>query len=89
MEAMSCGCAVVSTATCMIPEIIENGVNGFISNDTQELKQYLVDLLNDEDMANEMGQKARETILNRYSADKFVNKWNEVLKAASKIPYRG
>ena len=42
MEAMSCGCAVVSTATCMIPEVIEHGVNGFITNDTQEMKQYLV-----------------------------------------------
>jgi hypothetical protein len=33
LEAMACGCAVVSTATCMIPEIIKNGENGFISND--------------------------------------------------------
>ena len=41
MEAMSCGCAVVSTETCMIPEVIENGVNGFITNDEKQMKQYL------------------------------------------------
>ena len=48
LEAMACGCAVVSTATCMIPEIIKNGVNGFISNDEEELKEMLVELLNNE-----------------------------------------
>ena len=89
MEAMSCGCAVVSTATCMIPEIIENGVNGFISNDPEELKHYLVDLLNDEDLAKEIGNNARKTITEKHSASKFVNRWNEVLESSSKVIFRG
>ena len=54
LEAMSCGCAVVTTATCMIPEIVEHGVNGFISNNEEELKQHLVELLNDEDLAKRL-----------------------------------
>jgi len=89
MEAMSCGCAVVSTATCMIPEIIENGVNGFISNDHEELKQYLVDLLNDEGLAKEIGNNARKTITEKYSASKFVDRWNEILKLSSNLIFRG
>jgi glycosyltransferase involved in cell wall biosynthesis len=89
MEAMSCGCAIVSTATCMIPEIIENGVNGFISNDPEELKHYLVDLLNDENLAKEIGKNARKTITEKHSASKFVNRWNEVLESSSKVVFRG
>ena len=89
MEAMSCGCAVVSTETCMIPEVIENGVNGFITNDENKMKQYLVDLLNDEDMAKEIGDNARKTIVNRYSAEKFVDKWQHILYTASNIVFKG
>lgn len=89
MEAMSCGCAVVSTDTCMIPEVIEHGVNGFITNDKEQMKQHLVDLLNDEDMAKEIGDNARQTIVNRYSAEKFVDKWQQILTQASKLVFRG
>ena len=89
MEAMSCGCAVVSTATCMIPEVIKHGENGFITNDPREMKEYLVQLLNDEDLSKEMGEKARESIVSRYSADKFVTKWNKFLDIASRKVYRG
>ncbi len=38
LEAMACGCAVVSTATCEIPNIIEDGVNGFITNAENHLR---------------------------------------------------
>jgi len=78
IEAMSCGCAVVSTATCMIPEIITNGVNGFISNNEEELRDYTKLLLKDGDLAKKLGSKARETILTRFSMDDFINTWNSV-----------
>ena len=89
LEAMSCGCAVVTTATCMIPEIIENGVNGFISNDETELKQYLVDLLNDEDLAKKLGNEARKTIVENFSQEKFVLRWDSLFHKAAKICFRG
>mgnify|MGYP003645949100 CR=1 FL=1 len=89
MEAMSCGCAVVSTDTCMIPEVIEHGVNGFITNDKEQMKQHLVDLLNDEDMAREIGDNARQTILKNYSTEQFVDKWQNVLHDAANIVFKG
>ena len=85
LEAMSCGCAVVSTATCMIPEIIENGVNGYISNDEEDLKGYINDLLNDPSLAAKMGQAARQTILQKFSEEKFINNWNEVFDLAYRM----
>jgi len=89
LEAMACGCAVVSTATCMIPEIINNGVNGFVSNDEEELRKYLAILLNEEDTAIMMGKKARETILDKFSEDIFIQNWKQFFDAASQTCFRG
>ena len=89
LEAMSCGCAVVSTETCMIPEVIENGVNGFMTNDEKQMKKYLVDLLNDENLAKEMGDNARKTIVERYSAERFVNAWQQILQNSANIVFKG
>jgi len=78
LEAMACGCAVVSTATCMIPEIIKNGENGFISNDESELRKYINDVLSDESLRKSLGANARQTILNTFSEAKFINEWNNI-----------
>ena len=89
LEAMACGCAVVSTATCMIPEIIEHGVDGFITNDEKEMREYLELLSNDEQLALEMGKRARQKIVEHYSEDQFVNQWLDFFYEASKVVFRG
>jgi len=91
LEAMSCGCAVVSTATCVVPEIIENGVNGFITNSPEEMKYYVELLLSDEvdSMRSSMGREARNTILSKFSVDRFISEWNEVFEEASQTVYTG
>lgn len=78
LEAMSCGCAVVSTATCMIPSIIENGVNGFISNDENQLREYIELILNDNELRQKLGNNARQTILDKFSEQDFIDKWNTI-----------
>ena len=78
LEAMSCGCAVVSTATCAIPEIIENGVNGFATNDISEMKEYISAILKDEKLRDSLGKEARKTILNKFSIKRFADEWNEI-----------
>jgi hypothetical protein len=78
LEAMACGCAVVSTATCMIPEIIKNGENGFISNDESELRKYINDVLNDESLRKSLGANARQTIIDMFSEAGFINTWNNI-----------
>ena len=79
LEAMACECAVVSTATCLIPEIIENGVNGFCTNDEDELKKYMTELLNDAELCKKLGKAARKTIEEMFGMDRFVSEWNNVI----------
>lgn len=88
LEAMSCGCAVVSTATCMIPEIIQNGVNGFISNDETELEMYLQKILTDPELRKTLGENARKTILERFSETNFIKKWNEIFDITYEVSIR-
>ena len=62
----------------MIPEIIENGVNGFMSNDEDELKEYIKRLLDDKELAIHLGNNARETVKENFSEDKFIKNWNKI-----------
>jgi len=78
LEAMACGCAVVSTATCMMPEIITNGENGYISNDEEELKSYLKLIIENDDLRKKLGDNARQTILDKFSEQDFINNWNQL-----------
>jgi hypothetical protein len=80
MEAMACGCAIVSTATCMIPEIIQHGENGLISNNPNELKKYCQELLDNPSRARELGLNAQKTIKEKYNLNQFINKWNTVFE---------
>ncbi len=84
MEAMACGCAVVSTETCMIPEIIQNGVNGFMSNDPQELRKYATMLMQDEELAKKLGQNAQKTIKEKYNLQIHMSNWNELFYSTIK-----
>jgi len=86
LEAMACGCPVVSTATCLIPEIIiEHGVNGFCSNDPSELRDYCNLLLNDAELAKKIGDAGRRTVEEKFSLTGFVKKWNEIFQMALEI----
>lgn len=76
LEAMSCGLVPVSTNNCMLPEIIQNGVNGFLSNNPNELRNYCLQLIEDKQLAQKMGEAARQTIIDKFSLKNFITNWN-------------
>jgi hypothetical protein len=86
LEAMACGCAVVSTENPMTANVIEDGVNGFITNDKVKMRGSLERLLANPGLCSEMGKRARQTIEDRYSLASFISNWNEVLlSTANKV----
>jgi hypothetical protein len=89
LEAMACGCAVVSTNTCMIPDIIKHGENGFIYNNAKEMREGLELLLEDKELNAKLGAAARRTIEKRFSLDRFVTDWIALLNIVKNVPYTG
>ena len=82
LEAMACGKPVVTTATCSIPSFVKHGENGFLSNDESALRKYLELLLENDELREKMGKKAREMITQRFSHERFINSWNNVFNKA-------
>lgn len=80
LEAMSTGCAAVSSATCMVPEFMVPGENGFLTNDEKQMREYLVMLLDDPELCRRIGEAGRQTILDEFSMDAFVSNWNKLFR---------
>lgn len=80
LEAMSCGCAVVALDACGLSKVIEHGVNGMISENEHEVIDYCNLLLNDEELAKTLGENARQTVLERFNKERFIDEWNEIFQ---------
>lgn len=89
LEAMSCGCAIVSTSNCMIPEVITNGVNGFICDNVDDMRRCISKLLEDEKLSRELGVAARQTIVEKFNLNNFVKNWSDVFREAASIIFTG
>ena len=81
-EAMGVGCPIVSTANQEIPNIITHGVDGFISNNENELIGYCNLLLNDYNLAKKMSDAARQSCDRIFNMQAFIDNWNEVFYSA-------
>lgn len=86
LEAMSVGAPIVTTATTAIPEFVQDGVNGFITNDPQVMRERLQELIKDKDLAREIGDAGRKTILEQFGLKRFLNEWDEVLWKTAECP---
>ena len=69
----------------MIPSIIENGVNGFISNDEKELRSYILLLQKDKELREKIGNNARQTILEKFTENRFIEEWNSIFNKAYEV----
>lgn len=92
LEAMSCGLAPVSLNNCMIPEIIQNGENGYLTNNLEEFVEIVNNLNNNPEKSKKIGENARKTILEKFSLEKHIQSWNNIFnnivgKELSRIPY--
>jgi glycosyltransferase involved in cell wall biosynthesis len=81
LEAMSCGCPVVSTANQQVPQLI-NGENGISTNDLDVMASSIIKIYKDRLWAESLGKNARKTIKEKYSLSKFISSWNKIFKQA-------
>jgi glycosyltransferase involved in cell wall biosynthesis len=85
LEAMASGCAVVSTATGAVPDVITHGVNGLLANEAAGLHRHVQALLNDPELAERLGRAGRRTIVERYGLDRFARDWDAAFRQTAAV----
>jgi 2-polyprenyl-3-methyl-5-hydroxy-6-metoxy-1,4-benzoquinol methylase/Tfp pilus assembly protein PilF len=83
LEAMAIGMPVVSLANKTSP--ISDGQDGFASYDSDVLRGRLKELLENQDLAREIGARGRDTVADKFPLSRFTECWRSaILEAADK-----
>jgi len=74
LEAQACEVPVIATRIGGLPEVINDGESGFLSDvgDVEKMTKDTLHLLNDEDLRRSFGEKGRELAVQRYSTSKII-----------------
>ncbi|MDT4897817.1 MAG: L-malate glycosyltransferase [Acidobacteriota bacterium] len=87
LEAMACEVPVIASRVGGIPEVVTDGETGFLSEvgDVEKMSADAARLAADEELRREMGRRARESAISRYSTDlvipQYINFYERVLAA--------
>ena len=81
LEAMQAGLPIISTFEGAIPEIVDEGSNGFLvlQRNVPQLANRMKILLNNAALRKKMGDIGREKFLSHYASDIFENKLKIIL----------
>lgn len=82
LEAMSLSLPIISTFEGAIPEIVDNGITGFLvtPKDPESLADKLEVLINDPELRKDMGDAARIKYENEFTLEIFENRLREILE---------
>lgn len=76
LEASACGVPVLTTDVGMVPELIENNVNGFIVDRNRDaFVKKLEYIVNNRDRLPEMGRAARRKMENEFNWKHLIFQW--------------
>jgi hypothetical protein len=84
IAAMACGVPVIASRVGGLPEVVEHEKTGLLIDSPRELESALRRLLENADLASEMGERAREAAKRNFSVENMVQRtmcvYNEVLR---------
>ncbi len=80
-EAMMIGLPIVGLSTTEMPDVIENGKEGFLHNDIATLIQHMQELLNDKAYAKRLSQNAKNKALKKFHIKRFVEDWEDLFQS--------
>ncbi|HEX8493559.1 MAG TPA: N-acetyl-alpha-D-glucosaminyl L-malate synthase BshA [Pyrinomonadaceae bacterium] len=88
LEAMACEVPVIASRVGGLPEVVTDNETGYLSEmgDVEKMSADATRLLMDEEMRREMGRRARESAVSRYSTDlvipQYIDFYERVLAAS-------
>src|SRR5687767_2965872 len=92
LEASACEVPVIASRVGGIPEVVDDGLTGCLSEvgDLEKMSEDAARLLSDEDARREMGRRARASAVGRYSTDlvipQYIEFYERVIAAAKEEP---
>lgn len=91
LEAMACEVPVIASRVGGLPEVVDDGETGYLSEvgDVEKMGADAARLVSDRKLRDEMGRRAREAAVSRYRTDivipQYINFYEQVL---SKTPQK-
>jgi glycosyltransferase involved in cell wall biosynthesis len=82
---MSLGVPAVCSDIGMNREVIQNGVNGFLAKTSEEWLKAIEKLVKDETLRKKIGEKSRQTVVEKYSMERCAQLFAEVVLKAINI----
>ena len=75
IEALASGTPVVATRVGGVPDVVTDGVNGFLvePGDTEAAAERVAQLAGDPELRSRLGDSGRESVRERYAVDRLVD----------------
>jgi glycosyltransferase involved in cell wall biosynthesis len=84
-EYSALGTAGVYSRVAPYEEVIQNGINGFLASTQEEWLQYLIQLVEDEELRLKLAVNAQNTLRSNWLLSKNIVKWYEILDSLPKL----
>ena len=85
IEAMSCGLPVIATSVGGLNELIIDGYNGFkFDPNHHKLSEVIKYVAEDAELREKIGQRARETVVECFSKQRWRDKWRQIIPPEAK-----
>jgi N-acetyl-alpha-D-glucosaminyl L-malate synthase BshA len=88
LEAMSCEVPVIASNAGGLPEVVDDGLTGFLRpvGDVAGMAAAALRLLGDEDLRRRFGEEARRQAVTRFSQDAVVGRYRALYEKVTGLP---